>query len=651
MRNPTVIDSIFKALSGPLLAKIALGAVLLIVFLFLRKKDASGTMVGYALMAGFLALRDVVFAFLPDASIFNATDLLVAGGFLYLAFKPLRLSWPYWIAVSLDALGLAAIILEAFGLKLGLTPDLVRLVALIPSAAILLLPFLFRGQSDTAARGFSIQSGTLLGIGLTAYIFFGAVLGTSHAIFGLLVETALYILLFALAIIFIDISQNQMTSVIKYYEESIDSLYNLLLATGTAMRGATFLQDVVDNMIRSVVARSGADGGILLLSDEFEETVSVRALCGCYPPPFKLPETLPKSADRVESFVRHARFKLGEGILGEVSRAGNHVFVPQAGPDSPLPDNGDELWLKAGAFIASPLIVRDRIIGAISVAKTGAGSFSERDFDRFKLLANFGSIAVANSFSFLEAAERSDIEREADIAADVQANLVPKRLPVVPGLSFGIFSSSARGVCSDYYDIIPTKSDKAVIAVGDVAGKGVAASIVLVMVQSILQLITASTKDAATLLQWVNRGIIGKVDRDHFATLCLAAADASTGAVDIANAGHQPALVCRASDGSLEAVEIKSVPIGVERGTAYAPSHLDLAEGDLLVLYTDGIVETMNPQGKQYGIKNLGAVVQRSRGLDPSGIADTIKDDLLGFAGQTRPHDDRTVLIMKRSKA
>ena len=206
------------------------------------------------------------------------------------------------------------------------------------------------------------------------------------------------------------------------------------------MRSESFLQEVVDNMIKTVVERTGADGGVLLLADEFDETVSVRSLFGNYPPPFKLPENLPKDPERVDSFMRHARFKLGEGISGEVSRTGKNVFVPQAGPESPLPDNGDEDWLKIGGFIASPLILRDRIIGAISVVKTEAEGFSERDFDRCKLLANFGSIAVANSFSFLEAAERSDIEREADIAANMQKTLIPKELPSVDGFEFrGLF--------------------------------------------------------------------------------------------------------------------------------------------------------------------------------------------------------------------
>jgi len=630
-----VWDSIIQVLSGPLLAKFFLTAVLIGVFVFLRRKDTEGAMTGYSLLAGFLALRDLIFAFLPNVALFNASDLLLFTCLLFIGLKSFRLGWFFWIAAILDGSALVFLVLEAFFMDFGFPPDSVRLVALVP-AVLLLLP---------------LRSAPLLAVGSVAYIIVGTVIGTDHLLFRIVVIPVFYGLLFGLALMFINILQNQLISAVDYYEESVDSLYDLLLSTGTAMRSETFLQEVADNMIRTVVERTGADGGVLLLADEFEETVSVRALCGKYPPPFKLPENLPRTQESVESFVRHARFKLGEGILGEVSRTGKHVFLSKSDTGSPLPDNGDEEWLRASAFIASPLIVRDRIIGAVSVVKSGVGSFSERDFDRCKLLANFGSIAVANSFSFLEASERSDIEREADMAARIQSNLMPKRIPEVRGFSFGVFQSSARGVCSDYYDVIPTSTDKAVLVVGDVAGKGVAASIVLVMVRAILQLITASTKDVATLLQWVNRGIIGKVDLDHYATLCLAAVDSSSGAVELANAGHQPSLVCRATDGNLEAVESGSIPIGVERGTAYASSHVVFGEGDLLVLYTDGIVETMNSQGKQYGRKNLGAVVQRFRELAPSVIAERIGKDVMSFEGPAKPHDDRTVLVMKRSKA
>jgi sigma-B regulation protein RsbU (phosphoserine phosphatase) len=644
-------DSIIKALSGPLLAKLALAAALIELFVFLRRRDTEGSMAGYAFLAGFLALRDLLFAFVADRFLYDVSDLIVVGALLLLGARPFRMAWPFWAAIGIDAAAIVALSLQSFGVFLGPSPDLIRLAGLAPAATFIFIPLLFKAEADSPGQELSLGFWLPVALGSAALVLAGWALGSDSPAFRVLVTPLFYGFLFSIGLKFIDIVQGSLVNAVDYYEESVDSLYDLLLSTGSAMGSETFLQDVVDNMTRTVVERTGADGGALVLADEFEDTVSVRAVHGHYPPPFKLPENLPKTPDRVDSFVRHARFKLGEGILGEVSRTGKHVFVPQAGPDSPLPDNGDEAWLKAGAFIASPLIVRDRIIGAVSVVKSGEGIFTERDFDRCKLLANFGSIAVANSFSFLEAAERSDIEREADIAASVQADLAPKRLPELRGLALGVFSSSARGVCSDYYDVIPTQADRAVIAVGDVAGKGIAASIVLVMVRSILQLITASTKDAATLLQWVNRGLTGKVDLDHYATLCLAAVDSASGTVELANAGHQPALVCRAKDGALETIESKSVPIGVERGTAYASTRIVLAEGDLLALYTDGIVETMNSQGKQFGRKSLGALLRRNRDLTPSQIAERIETDLLGFAGSARPHDDRTVLVMKRAKA
>jgi len=646
-----VWDSFFEALSGPLLAKLALAAVLWAIFRFLRKKDTEGAMVGYSLVVACIAARDLVLASLRVPGLRDSTDIALLCGLAYLSYRPFGLGWPFWLALAASAASACLASLEPLGVAPLLPAAYLRLFGLASAAAIALLPAVRRGDAGSPARALSLRTWLPLSLASAAYAVAGAALGSDSEFFGAILVPAFYCVLLVVALVFMDVTQGQLVSAVEYYEESVDSLYDLLLSAGASMKADSLLQDVGDNMIKTFVERTGADGGALLLADEFDEAVSVRALYGLYPPPVKLPENLPRDKERVDSFMRHARFRLGEGLLGEVARTGKNVFVPQAGPASPLPDNGDEEWLKAGGFIASPLILRDRIIGIVSVAKGAGGGFSERDFDRCKLLANFGSIALANSFSFLEAAERSDIEREADIAAGIQKGLLPEEIPELPGVAMGAFSISARGVCSDYYDVIRTKPDKAVAVVGDAAGKGVSAGIVLVMIRSILHLITASTKDAATLLQWVNRGITGKVDSDNYATLALAAVDSESGGVEIANAGHQPAVLCRGSDGRLEEVESKSVPIGVERRTVYASSGVSLLAGDVLVLYTDGVVEAMNAQGKQYGMRNLGQAIQRARGLDPQAIAEAIRDDVDSFAGGALPRDDRTALVIKRQKA
>ena len=142
------------------------------------------------------------------------------------------------------------------------------------------------------------------------------------------------------------------------------------------------------------------------------------------------------------------------------------------------------------------------------------------------------------------------------------------------------------------------------------------------------------------------------MDSDHFASLCLASVDASSGAIELACAGSSPALLCRAEGGMTQAGEAaKGLPLGVERGSAYSQESLALAPGDVLVLYTDGIVETMNAQGRQYGLKGLSAALRLSRGLAADAIARAIGEDLERFAGRSQPRDDRTLLVVKRIKA
>jgi sigma-B regulation protein RsbU (phosphoserine phosphatase) len=641
-----VFESFVIALGGQLPVKLALSAVIMASFLSLRGRETEGAMGRYALLGAFLACRDILFALFPLVELYRASDLFLFAALLYLRARPLGSRRSLWapLGISMGA-GAALALGSAFGFLGPTASSLLWGLSLVPIAASAIALLAHKSAADTPERALGLRSWIPLGLGSLAYLAAEAALGPGNPIFQGLVAPLFYGLILSLAFIFVDLSIGQLVRAVDYYEESIDSLYDLLLAAGAAMKPDFSLQDVLDNMVRVLVERSGADGGILALADEFEDSVSVRALHGSYPPPFKLPESLPRDKERVEAFVRRARFKLGEGILGEAARSGKHLFLPKGG-DS-LPDNGEEDWLKPGGLIVVPLVVNERIIGAVSLAKAAPGFFVERDFERCKLLADFGSISIANSFTFLEAAERGDIEREAEIAADVQRALAPKKFPELPGVSFGSFSNPAKGVCSDYYDAIQTKADKAVIAIGDVAGKGVAASLVMVMIRSILHLITASAKDAATLLQWVNRGVSGKVDLDHYATLGLVVADAGKGELEFANAGHQPLIIYRADADAIETVDSKSVPIGVERTSVFEARRVAFRPGDVLVMYTDGVVEAMNEQGKQFGRKNLGNAVQRSHAQPAAEIAAGIRDDLASFAGRARQHDDQTVLVMK----
>lgn len=644
-----VAEGFSQALNGAPLLKLVLALVLGGAFLLLRRKETEGVMSGFAALALFFLVRDLLFGFLPRDLLFRLTDLLAFGALAYICLAPFGAGWELALAVGLDA---AAALYLALGGLAGLLPfpqgaELCLFAALFPLTALWFLPPRLASSASPARELIVEERLPLLAAG-SAYLLAEALLGAQSPFFQAFFVPAWYIFLLFLAFRFSEILRRQLVAAVDYYEDSIESLYELLLSSaGTASTASSAMQEALDNMARVGVEKTGADGGAIFLTEEFEDVISMRALAGTFPPPFKLPESLPRSEERVSSYIRHARFKLGEGLLGEAAQTGKALYIPDALSDSRVARNGEDEWLRLSSLIATPLVVKDRSIGVLAVAKSGGEPFTERDFDRAKLLSSFGSISVANSFSFLEAVERSDIEHEAAIALGIQKMVEPKAFPSVEGLSFAGFTLAARGVCSDYYDCIQTRIDRVVLAVGDVAGKGVQAGLVMAMIRAILHLITNSTKDASTLLSWVNRGITGQVDVDHFATLGLVSVNASTGEVEFANAAQQPLLVFRKDSGAIETVDIKSIPIGVERSTEYGVKRFKLRPGDILAMYTDGLVEAMNDQGKQYGRKNLGAAVAASGDLPAAAIAEAIRKDVEEFAGRSRQHDDLTVLVMK----
>jgi phosphoserine phosphatase RsbU/P len=290
----------------------------------------------------------------------------------------------------------------------------------------------------------------------------------------------------------------------------------------------------------------------------------------------------------------------------------------------------------------------DKVFGVLALNKKGFGErFTARDFERIELFARFGSLIVNELISVMENSELTDIEREAAIAADIQKTLLPKRLPELPNASFGAFSVPTRGVCGDYYDIIPFRHNRICLVIGDVAGKGIPSSIVMVMIRSILHLITSAQKDIATIINWVNRGITGRIDMDHFATLSLIFYDTESGTLEYTNAGHQPLMIYRKETGTVSTIKLKGVPIGVERTTQYERVSLAVAKDDIVILYTDGVIEAMNREGRQYGAASLARAIEKNADLTAKEIANKVKMDIQDFMGSARQHDDQTLLLMK----
>ena len=235
----------------------------------------------------------------------------------------------------------------------------------------------------------------------------------------------------------------------------------------------------------------------------------------------------------------------------------------------------------------------------------------------------------------------------AEIAAEIQNTLQPKRLPDLPEVGFGFFFQPTKGICGDYCDVILARRDRIALIMADVAGKGMLSSMVMISLRAILHLVTNTTKDAATILDWVNKGITGKINVDHYATLTYVSYSADTHELEYANAGHQPMLLWRSAEKKIERIHQNSDPIGVERTSAYSEIKLTVEPGDIIILYTDGLVEALNAEGVQYGVGGLSKVVAENEDAPAKDIAAAVKHDLKNFLGSATMHDDQSLLVMK----
>lgn len=435
-------------------------------------------------------------------------------------------------------------------------------------------------------------------------------------------------------------------------EEQEDPLISIgqefLVRVNESMTGEINILRLLDFINEIIVKHTKADGGVVFLVDDFEDSIAAKSFTGQFPPPYQLPGDLPHKPVRVETNFRYVQFNLGETIFGEVAATGKPVLVRDGTADERIVVNGPEEFLKPGSYLFLPLMIKDRVVGVAGVARLPDNTpFTEEEFRIGTFLAEYSGSAINNVYSVQEILERADLEREASIASKIQKTMQPKRLPDLPELGFGFFFNPTKGVCGDYFDVILARRDRVVLTVADVAGKGIQSSMVMMMLRSVLHLVTNTTKDSGTILDWINKGITGKIDMDHYATLSYASYCPDTHELDFASAGRQPMLVWKAKEKEIRVIQHNADPIGIERSSVYKNIKLTVTKGDIIILFTDGLIETLNGEGHQYGIQTLSNVIQENNAKSAKDIATEVKQNLQTFAGSASIHDDQTLLVMK----
>ena len=252
----------------------------------------------------------------------------------------------------------------------------------------------------------------------------------------------------------------------------------------------------------------------------------------------------------------------------------------------------------------------------------------------------------------VEAARRARIEHEMAIGRRIQLALLPQRFPAVDGWSFAAAYEAAREVGGDLYDLFPVRgrTDRIGLLVADVTGKGIPAALLMADVRALLHAATDNAETPGDALRRVNRILVTERPTSLFVTASLHVLDTATGEVRYASAGHEPSILERAA-GGIETLEADGPLLGAFADATYEDRSTTLADGDLLLAYTDGVTDARDIDGTFFGEDRLRAVVDASRGSDPEALASAIVEAVGEHRAGAEPFDDLTLLVAARRSA
>lgn len=410
--------------------------------------------------------------------------------------------------------------------------------------------------------------------------------------------------------------------------------------------GTSVLLDYINRTIRE---RIKADGGAVLMIDDFEDVITVKSFEGDFPPPYKLPSDMPHKPVRVATNFKFASFPLKENIFGDIATKGKAELIVKPELDDRIFQNGPEEFLECGSYILVPLKVQDSVIGVTAFARShGNPVFTEKDLTIATKLTDFAAASVKNVLFFKDFVEKEDMKKESEIASKIQEVLKPQRMPAFKGFQVGNIWNPIDGVCGDYYDVIPSRKDRVSFVMSDIAGKGMNSVVVMTMVRAMLHLVVNTTQSAGKILSWVNKGLSSETySTDHFGSCALINYNPIDQIVELAAGGTTPVYYFDSATKEITKISGSNEPIGVDKTIEYKDYIQKVKTGDIIITYTDGLVEALNDKGQQYSVENLMRVIKTNCAASGKDIANRVKADIKTFCGNAELHDDQTLLVVK----
>jgi serine phosphatase RsbU (regulator of sigma subunit) len=341
-------------------------------------------------------------------------------------------------------------------------------------------------------------------------------------------------------------------------------------------------------------------------------------------------------------------FRISSTVRNRVVDSGASVLVCDTEKDSALRASRSIVEQNIRSLMAVPLQTGKDIIGIIYVDSPSIlRQFTKDDLNLLTVMANVAAVRIEHTrLAEMERAKQI-MARDLDQAAEIQKRYLPAVAPKIKGLDLAGHNAPCRTVGGDYFDFFPYEGSRVAMVLGDVSGKGMPASLLMMGLQARVQALAEEPKNLASVMTRLNRLTSANCPDNRFITVFFCILDGATGELTFCNAGHNPPLIVR-NDGACEQLEGGGPVIGILPSIEYREYRQSLGAGDTLVIYSDGVTEASDASNDEFETGRLAEAVRRSRHLPAMEIVEAINQAVAAHAAGAPQSDDITIIVARR---
>lgn len=433
----------------------------------------------------------------------------------------------------------------------------------------------------------------------------------------------------------------------------VEFMHNMVEAVAEGSDRQRMFQRIIHAAILSTGAMSAC-----IFERRADDTLKGIAVEGLFPPQRKLPtETATKLSTRtryLEQILQSETFEMGEGLIGQVAKSRKALLIADAIND-PRVIQHEDASLKVRSIIVAPVLFQGNLIAVLAVANPADGlAFNDTDFSLVESLAEQVGLAIHNSDAMALQIEKNKLDLDIELASNIQALLLPSSFPSTEQLEFAAHYKAAQKIGGDLYDVFPIDANRIGVAIADVSGKGISASILMAICQTHLRHLSKHSESPAAVLSAINREMQKSMRQDMFITIVYAIIDLKANCLTLARAGHELPFYfhCEGERMSVEQIRSTGMALGMVPPEIFnltiEDTKICFEPGDALLLYTDGVTECINAKGEEFSGARLEALFKKCGVNSAQEIQQTIIQSVGQFSEKGNQGDDLTLITIKR---